>query len=122
MTAFIAFMVLVEKRINARRWDCFCCITAKGSAEPTIVNSALPVTTTTTAPGDQGVARPSDAMLKDDDIADEAWVKKFFRKYCECGWDHTCDVIHVMYIKRKAQVNSTVCGALEYPLEVTETV
>lgn len=79
MTAFIACMVLVEKRIGAGRWDCCCCITS--SAAPAHSGSQVVTGLPVVAAPQPDSSFTRGQAIHDDSIADENLVKKFFRKY-----------------------------------------
>ncbi len=91
MTAFVAFMVLTERRIQARRWDCLCCIQRAGPTTPqpsvtaaTTRQQAWPTNDLASAPTvdvamDLPVAGPQKSG--GEAIEGESAVKRFFRLY-----------------------------------------
>lgn len=120
MTLFVAFMVITEKRIAANRWDCLCCCVRKGgkSASDAHAPNAVQMAAYGNAPQVQGMPRVGGgsgsstpdltvtatgpaggrAALHDDEVEGENLVKKFFRKYCECG--PQCGTLHDVTLLR----------------------
>jgi hypothetical protein len=102
VTMFVGFMVVTERRIQARRLDWFCCVVRPAPAAPASgVVQAISLTPTThsnvtpaepfkRASGSSDGSPVADSMgssqrtvIQDDHIADENMVKRVFRKHCE---------------------------------------